>query len=74
MGDDATALSRLRDRGTKAIRLRNYPPEKVAERVVHAIVKNKPVVPVNVEGHLLHTLSRVSPASLRLLARIPTKS
>jgi NAD(P)-dependent dehydrogenase (short-subunit alcohol dehydrogenase family) len=70
---DAPARERLRSRGHKAVKLRNYPPEKVAERVVHAIVKNKPVVPVNFEGHLLHTLSRVSPASLRLLARIPTK-
>jgi NAD(P)-dependent dehydrogenase (short-subunit alcohol dehydrogenase family) len=68
---DAEARARLRERGQRAIKLRNYPPEKVAERVVHAIIKNKPVVPVNAEGHLLHALSRVSPASLRLLARIP---
>jgi NAD(P)-dependent dehydrogenase (short-subunit alcohol dehydrogenase family) len=71
---DATAQERLRTRGQKAIKLRNYPPEKVAERVVNAIIKNKPVVPVNFEGHLLHALSRVSPASLRLLARIPTQA
>ncbi|WP_141581954.1 SDR family NAD(P)-dependent oxidoreductase [Actinomadura sp. WMMA1423] len=71
-GDDE-ARARLRSRGQRAIRLRNYPPEKVAERVVHAIVKNKAVVPVNAEGHLLHALSRISPASLRLLARIPAR-
>lgn len=71
---DAPARERLRSRGHKAVMLRIYPPEKVAERVVHAIVKNRPVVPVNFEGHLLHTLSRVSPASLRLLARIPAKA
>ncbi|MFB4306429.1 SDR family NAD(P)-dependent oxidoreductase [Actinomadura sp. GTD37] len=63
---------KLRQRGQQAIQLRNYPPEKVAERVVHAIIKNKAVVPVNFEGHLLHALSRISPASVRLLARIPT--
>lgn len=68
---DEESRERLRQRGQKALRRRNYPPEKVAERIVHAIVKNKAVVPVNFEGHLLHTLSRVSPASLRLLARIP---
>ncbi|MFA1540094.1 SDR family NAD(P)-dependent oxidoreductase [Actinomadura monticuli] len=62
---------KLRQRGQQAIQLRNYPPEKVAERVVHAIIKNKAVVPVNFEGHLLHALSRISPASVRLLARIP---
>ncbi len=52
---------KLRQRGQKAIQLRNYPPEKVAERVVNAIIKNKAVVPVNFEGHLLHALSRISP-------------
>jgi NAD(P)-dependent dehydrogenase (short-subunit alcohol dehydrogenase family) len=62
---------KLKQRGQKAIQLRNYPPEKVAERVVDAIIKNKAVVPVNFEGHLLHALSRVSPAAVRLLARIP---
>ena len=69
---DEETRARLRQRGQKAIRLRNYPPEKVAERIVHAIIKNKPVVPVNFEGHLLHALSRVSPSMLRLTARIPT--
>ncbi|MFG2090887.1 MULTISPECIES: SDR family NAD(P)-dependent oxidoreductase [unclassified Spirillospora] len=69
---DASSRDRLQQRGQKAIKLRNYPPEKVAERIVHAIIKNKAVVPVNFEGHLLHTLSRVSPAALRLIARIPT--
>ncbi|GAA2598076.1 SDR family NAD(P)-dependent oxidoreductase [Actinomadura fulvescens] len=63
--------ARLRERGQRALQLRRYPPEKVAERIVEAIVKNKPLVPVNFESHLLHAISRVSPASLRLLARIP---
>ncbi|MEU8802856.1 SDR family NAD(P)-dependent oxidoreductase [Spirillospora sp. NPDC048819] len=69
---DAASRDRLRQRGQKAIKLRNYPPEKVAERIIQAIIKNKAVVPVNFEGHLLHTLSRVSPTTVRLLARIPT--
>ncbi|XRQ05013.1 SDR family NAD(P)-dependent oxidoreductase [Actinomadura welshii] len=69
---DETSRTRLQERGQKAIRLRNYPPERVAERIVHAIIKNKAVVPVNFEGHLLHTLSRVSPGAVRLLGRIPT--
>ncbi|RFS81845.1 SDR family NAD(P)-dependent oxidoreductase [Actinomadura spongiicola] len=68
---DESTRERLRERGRRALQMRNYPPEKVAERIVHAIVKNRPVVPVNFEGHLLHTLSRVSPASLRLLAKLP---
>lgn len=66
------SAEKLKQRGQKAIQLRNYPPEKVAERVVDAIIKNKAVVPVNFEGHLLRALSRVSPATVRLLAKIPT--
>jgi short-subunit dehydrogenase len=73
VGGDAEHRGRVRSRGEKAIKLRNYPPEKVAERVVDAIVKNRAVVPINFEGHLLRALSRISPASTRLLARIPVQ-
>jgi NAD(P)-dependent dehydrogenase (short-subunit alcohol dehydrogenase family) len=70
---DERLRERFRERGGRALRARAYPPEKVAERIVHAIVKNKPVVPVTFEGHLLHAMSRVSPASMRLLAKIPAR-
>ncbi|WP_329522105.1 SDR family NAD(P)-dependent oxidoreductase [Spirillospora sp. NBC_01491] len=70
-GLDSAGAGALRKRGEKALRMRGYPPEKVAERIVQAIIKNKPLVPVNFEGHVLRALSRVSPASLRLLARVP---
>ncbi|MBW8486688.1 SDR family NAD(P)-dependent oxidoreductase [Actinomadura parmotrematis] len=72
VGVSAEAQESLRRRYDKAFQWRGYPPEKVAERIVDAIVKNRAVVPVNFEGHLLHALSRVSPASLRLIARIPS--
>ncbi|WP_067452803.1 SDR family NAD(P)-dependent oxidoreductase [Actinomadura macra] len=72
VGRDEAVRERLRRRSHKALRLRNYPPERVAEHIVGAIIKNRAVVPVTFEGHLLQTLSRVSPSSLRLLARIPT--
>ncbi|QXJ21669.1 SDR family NAD(P)-dependent oxidoreductase [Actinomadura graeca] len=71
VGIDEDGRERVRRRGNKALALRHYPPEKVAEHIVGAIIKNRAVVPVNFEGRLLHTLSRVSPSSLRLLARIP---
>ncbi|MBE1530999.1 SDR family NAD(P)-dependent oxidoreductase [Actinomadura algeriensis] len=71
VGGDAADRARLAERGQKAVRLRGYPPEKVAERVIDAIIKNRAVVPVNFEGHLLHALSRISPGATRLLARIP---
>ncbi|MGI5164568.1 SDR family NAD(P)-dependent oxidoreductase [Spirillospora sp. CA-253888] len=71
VGVDAETARRLQVKGDKALRLRGFPAEKVAERVVDAIVKNKAVVPVNFESNVLRALSRVSPATLRLIARIP---
>ncbi|MUN37056.1 SDR family NAD(P)-dependent oxidoreductase [Actinomadura litoris] len=71
VGGDAASRERLRGQAQRMLRLRDYPPERVAEQIVNAIIKNRPVIPVNFEGRLLRTLSRVSPASLRLLARIP---
>ncbi|RSN69939.1 MULTISPECIES: SDR family NAD(P)-dependent oxidoreductase [Actinomadura] len=71
VGGTAAEQARLKERTQRAMRLRNYPPEKVAERVVEAIIKNRAVVPINFEGHLLHTLSRLSPGAMRLIARIP---
>ncbi|MFB4319751.1 SDR family NAD(P)-dependent oxidoreductase [Actinomadura sp. 21ATH] len=71
VGTDRATAERLRERADRAIQARRYPPEKVAERIVEAIVKNKPFVPVNTEAHVLRALSRISPASLRLLARAP---
>lgn len=70
VGADSEVAERTRRRAARALRLRGYPPEKVAERVVTAILKNKPMVPVNFEGHVLRGMSRVSPGSLRLLARV----
>jgi len=71
VGMDEARAERLRALGERGLRLRRYPPEKVAERIIEAIVKNKPVVPVNAEARLLHGLSRLSPAVVRLLARVP---
>ncbi|MFI0351935.1 SDR family NAD(P)-dependent oxidoreductase [Actinomadura sp. 9N407] len=71
VGMEDAERERLRGLGERALKARRYPPEKVAERIVEAIVKNKPLVPVNFEAHLIHALSRISPGSMRLLARGP---
>ncbi|HEX2316293.1 MAG TPA: SDR family NAD(P)-dependent oxidoreductase [Thermomonospora sp.] len=71
VGVDDEGARRLRELGQRVLRMRRYPPEKVAERIVEAIVKNKAVVPVNAEAHLARGLSRLSPGAMRLLARIP---
>ena len=72
VGVDEAGVQRMRERLDRGLQRRGYPPEKVAERIVDAIIENRPVVPVNVEGHLLYALSRLSPRALRALARIPT--
>ncbi|MFE1769947.1 SDR family oxidoreductase [Streptomyces sp. NPDC059008] len=60
-------------RQTKAARmygLRNYPPEKVADAILRAVVRNQAVVPVTPEARGAHLLSRFAPRALRALARI----
>ncbi|GAA3933466.1 hypothetical protein GCM10023085_13410 [Actinomadura viridis] len=71
VGVGGAESERLRERGHRALQARGYPPEKAAERIVDAIVRNRAFVPVNAEARVLHALSRISPASMRLVARIP---
>ena len=49
--------------------LRGYPPERVAEAILGAVLRNRAVVPVAPEAHLLRLLARLSPAALRVLAQ-----
>jgi NAD(P)-dependent dehydrogenase (short-subunit alcohol dehydrogenase family)/pimeloyl-ACP methyl ester carboxylesterase len=61
---------RRRARSAKLYSLRNYPPEKVARAVVRAVLRDTAVVPVTPEARGVRLLSRVSPGTLRALARI----
>jgi NAD(P)-dependent dehydrogenase (short-subunit alcohol dehydrogenase family) len=45
-------------------------PEVVAEAVIRAIERNRPVVPVTAGAHAAYALSRIAPAAMRRLARI----
>ncbi|MBT2443489.1 SDR family oxidoreductase [Streptomyces sp. ISL-36] len=49
--------------------LRNYPPEKVADAILRAVVRNQAVVPVTPEARGAHFMSRFAPRALRVLAR-----
>ncbi|MBA2950158.1 SDR family oxidoreductase [Streptomyces himalayensis] len=49
---------------------RNYPPEKVAEQIVHAVLHRRPVVPVTFEAKAARLIGRISPALLRATARL----
>ena len=60
-------------RQAKAARLygmRNYPPEKVADAILRAVVRNQAVVPVTPEARGAHLMSRFTPRALRALARM----
>ncbi|MGW0666474.1 SDR family oxidoreductase [Streptomyces sp. NPDC002746] len=69
-GADAAEEQRLRKRTSKLYGARNYPPEKVAEAVLRAVVRNQAVVPVTPESHAARFLSRLSPGTLRGIARL----
>jgi len=47
---------------------RHYTPDKVAERIVTAVAKKKPIVPVTPEAHLAYHARRFAPALGRWLA------
>ncbi|MEU9185365.1 SDR family oxidoreductase [Streptomyces sp. NPDC048484] len=69
-GVDADEEKRRRKRSARLYGLRNYPPEKVAEAVLRAIVRNQAVVPVTVEARGGRLMSRFAPRALRALARM----
>ncbi|MFC9245227.1 SDR family oxidoreductase [Streptomyces sp. NPDC057136] len=69
-GTDAAEEKRLRSRTSRLYGLRNYPPEKVADAILKAVVRNQAVVPVTPEARGALLLSRVSPGVLRGIARL----
>ncbi|WP_393063630.1 SDR family oxidoreductase [Streptomyces sp. LN549] len=69
-GADAAEEKRLRTRTSKLYGMRNYPPEKVADAILRAVVRNQAVVPVTPESHGARFLSRLSPGVLRGIARL----
>ncbi|MFC8360348.1 SDR family oxidoreductase [Streptomyces griseorubiginosus] len=69
-GVDADEEKRRRKRATRLYGLRNYPPEKVADAILRAVVRNQAVVPVTPEARAAHVLARWAPKTLRALARL----
>ncbi|MFF9013169.1 SDR family oxidoreductase [Streptomyces sp. NPDC014870] len=62
--------SRRQKKASRLYGLRNYPPEKVADAILRAVVRNEAVVPVTPEARGAHVLSRVAPRALRAIARL----
>ncbi|GLE53232.1 SDR family oxidoreductase [Mycobacterium montefiorense] len=53
----------------KMFALRRYGPEKVADAILSAVQKNKPIRPVAPEAYALYGVSRLLPQALRSTAR-----
>ncbi|MFF1547263.1 SDR family oxidoreductase [Streptomyces sp. NPDC058291] len=70
VGVDAEEERRRQKRSSRAYRLRNYPPEKVANAILRAVMLDEAVVPVTPEARVSHVLSRFLPRALRALARV----
>ncbi|MGY0025287.1 SDR family oxidoreductase [Streptomyces sp. cg35] len=69
-GVDADEEKRRQKKSSRLYGLRNYPPEKVAEAILRAVVDNKAVVPVTPEARGAHLMSRFTPRALRAIARM----
>ncbi|MBZ6104522.1 SDR family oxidoreductase [Streptomyces olivaceus] len=69
-GVDPDEEKRLRRRTARLYGMRNYPPEKVADAVLEAVVRNRAVVPVTPEARGARLMSRLAPGVLRRLARV----
>ncbi|MFK4210732.1 SDR family oxidoreductase [Streptomyces sp. NPDC030920] len=69
-GADAAEEKRLRKRTSRLYGLRNYPPERVADAILKAVVRNQAVVPVTPEARGARILSRFSHGALRGIARL----
>ncbi|MFE2987914.1 SDR family oxidoreductase [Streptomyces sp. NPDC059262] len=69
-GVDAEEEKRRQKKYSRLYRLRNYPPEKVADAILTAVVRNQAVVPVTPEARGAHLMSRFTPKALRAVARL----
>lgn len=69
-GVDADEEKRRQKKSARLYGLRNYPPEKVADAILRAVVRNEAVVPVTPEARGAHLMSRFAPRALRAVARL----
>ncbi|MGI5350136.1 SDR family oxidoreductase [Streptomyces sp. CA-250714] len=69
-GVDEAEQQRIRRRTSRLYGIRNYPPEKVADAILRAVVRNQAVVPVTPEARGTRLMARFTPRALRGIARI----
>lgn len=69
-GLSGAELDAKRERATRLVARRGYPPDKVAEQIVAAVRRGKVLVPVTVEAKAGRLLSRFAPALTRAAGRL----
>ncbi|WP_031484761.1 SDR family oxidoreductase [Streptomyces bicolor] len=69
-GVDAEEEKRRQKKSAQLYGLRNYPPEKVADAILRAVVRGEAVVPVTPEARGAYLMSRFTPKTLRRIARL----
>lgn len=69
-GVPAARQGKLRGQVSELYKRRNYPPERVADAILRAVLENSAVVPVSPEAHALRLLSRFTPGISRAMARV----
>ncbi|MYV74660.1 SDR family oxidoreductase [Streptomyces sp. SID1046] len=69
-GVDEAEEKRRQERSSRLYGLRNFPPEKVADAILRAVVRNEAVVPVTPESKGALWMSRFAPRALRRIARL----
>ncbi|WP_406138204.1 SDR family oxidoreductase [Streptomyces sp. NBC_01089] len=69
-GVSADEEKRRQKKSARLYGLRNYPPEKVADAILAAVVHNRAVVPVTPEARGARFMSRFAPRALRAVARM----
>ncbi|MFE7130593.1 SDR family oxidoreductase [Streptomyces sp. NPDC057638] len=62
--------ARRQERAARIYARRNFPPEKVAEAILRAVLRNQGIVPVAPEARLMMLVSRHTPRLMRALARL----
>ncbi|MFF4447338.1 SDR family oxidoreductase [Streptomyces sp. NPDC001502] len=72
-GVDEAEEKRRQERSSRLYGLRNFPPEKVADAILRAVVRNEAVVPVTPESKGALWMSRFAPRTLRRIARLEPK-
>ncbi|GGZ68950.1 short chain dehydrogenase [Streptomyces subrutilus] len=69
-GVDEAEEKRRQQRSSRLYGLRNFPPEKVADAILRAVVRNEAVVPVTPESKAALWMSRFAPRTLRAFAKL----